>query len=67
MKNNQQETIKANKDDTKNSLQLDNKNIANSTTNNESSKDNSAFNTIKINEDNTRFGDWVIGGRAIDF
>ena len=67
MKNNQQETIKANKDDTKNSLQLDNKNIANSTTNNESSKDNSAFNTIKINEDNTRFGDWVICGRAIDF
>ncbi|NBX53230.1 MAG: hypothetical protein EBT63_06250 [Proteobacteria bacterium] len=25
------------------------------------------FNTKKIDEDNTRFGDWVIKGQAIDF
>jgi hypothetical protein len=27
----------------------------------------SSFSTKKIDEDNTRFGDWVISGRAIDF
>jgi hypothetical protein len=27
----------------------------------------SSFSTKKIDEDNTRFGDWVISGRTIDF
>ena len=44
-----------------------NKNFESSDSKNDEIIESTQLNTKKIDEDNTRFGDWVIKGQAIDF
>ncbi|MBM3590152.1 MAG: hypothetical protein FJX30_02090 [Alphaproteobacteria bacterium] len=44
-----------------------NKNFESSNSKNDEIIESTQLNTKKIDEDNTRFGDWVIKGQAIDF
>lgn len=42
-------------------------NLANEVDSENKEIESNQFNTKQINEDNTRYGDWVVKGQAIDF